>query len=220
MKKAVPILKKVILVLFLLSLCVAGLCAYAMFGSNTADTDDISYYRALTGEIDGASLTPILGQSAYKTFLDLPALTELESYIDYRFNFTVRRYGLFRSHSAILVVIYSDEGYTEEKMKLSQKYTYLSEKIWGGGVVCDHSPVFSMDNFGFHAIEVAPDNYPKRCSLLERRMKERKLLISISRIVIWIISHHPYRCSSWRKPDGARWRNDGKNFNYWLLRQR
>lgn len=161
MKKAVPILKKVILVLFLLSLCVAGLCAYAMFGSNTADTDDISYYRALTGEIDGASLTPILGQSAYKTFLDLPALTELESYIDYRFNFTVRRYGLFRSHSAILVVRYSDEGYTEEKMKLSQKYTYLSEKIWGGGVVCDHSPVFSMDNFGFHAIEVAPDNYPK-----------------------------------------------------------
>lgn len=161
MRKVILILKKVSLVLFILALCVAGLCAYAIFGSNAVDTADISYYQALTGELDGENLKPLLGQRIYKTYLELPTLTELEPHTGQRFNLTVRRYGIFRSHSAVLIVGYSDERYIEEKAKLSQKYSYLSEKITGGGVVYDHTPEFEMDGFDFRAIEVTPNLYPK-----------------------------------------------------------
>lgn len=141
------------LVLVVGFLAFAGLLLFIMFGSNTYETEDIAYYRAISGETDGPNSLAILGEQIDipECPYELPYLSELMPYEDYRFHYTARRVSFFESHAYILIVQYEEAMYWEKKALLEAEFTWLTELIVGEeeGV----SPEFVLDGFAFRAVE-------------------------------------------------------------------
>lgn len=122
--------------------------AYVLFGSNTKSTEDISYYRALSGETDGSDMMPVFSEEFDMPCpYDLPALRALEPYLDYRFNYTAKRESVFQSHAYILILSYDAEEYEARKRTLETQYSYLEEIDEG------ISGLYNMSGFTIRAVE-------------------------------------------------------------------
>lgn len=138
-------------------------CAYLMFGSNVKTTDDISYYRALSGETEGSDMIPILFEEYDMPCpYDLPKLNELDPASDYRFHYMAKRESFFQSHAYILIVSYDEEEYATQKQLLNENYVYRTDLIEGEDTGIE--PKFRLDGFAFHAADADAEyseGYPK-----------------------------------------------------------
>lgn len=146
------IFKKVLKICGILFLAVVLLYAvgfaYVLFGTNTKSTEDISYYQALSGETDGLDMMPVFSEEFDMPCpYDLPALSELGPYLDYRFNYTAKRESVFQSHAYILILSYDVEEYNARKEVLETQYTYLQEIDKGV------SGQYNMSGFTIRAVE-------------------------------------------------------------------
>lgn len=123
-------------------------------GCVTRKTDDVTYYRVLSGEQEGSDMMPVFGEEfdMYCPF-DLPQLKELEPYKDYRFDYTAKAEAFFQSHAYILIVSYDDETYLHRKAQLEQDYTYLTDTFEGKDESGGHQPQFDLDGFHFRAVK-------------------------------------------------------------------
>lgn len=129
-----------------------GSCAHITVGTTRKHTDDLDYYRAVAGEIDGHTALPVLGQRMEVSCpFELPVLAELEEKADCRFDYTVYRVSIFESHTYILIADY-DHGYSEAFSALEDGYAWKQEEIFGV------AKEFEMDGFRFRAVE--GENYP------------------------------------------------------------
>ena len=121
---------------------------YILFGFNTKTTEDISYYRALSGETDEPDTMPLLSEAVdVPCPYDLPLLSELEPCLGYRFNYTAKRESLFQSHAYILVVCYDAEAYALRKAAAEEMYTYLEN------IDSDTPGEYRMSGFTIRAVE-------------------------------------------------------------------
>lgn len=147
------VLKIGLLVLIIGFLAFVGLCLFILFGTNTYKTEDIAYYRAISGETDGPNSLAILGEQIDipESPYELPYLADLEPYEDCRFNYTARRVSVFESHAYILIVQYDEATYLEKKEQLETQFTWLTEQIPGEEE--GMNPQFAMDHFTFRAVE-------------------------------------------------------------------
>ncbi len=136
-----------------------GLVGYVLFSTSEKSTDNIGYYQALSGELEGTDMIPVLGEEfdLYCPY-DLPWLSELEPYEDYRFDYTAIRRSIFQSHAYTLIVSYDAEIYQHKKAALLQDYSYLTDTFSGGGEVENHSPEFDLDGFHFRAVREDRDH--------------------------------------------------------------
>lgn len=144
-------------------LAAVGFIGFMIFGTNTYVTEDIAYYRALSGETDGPNSQAIFGEQIdILCPYELPHLETLEAYEDCRFNYMARRISFFESHAYILIVEYGESEYTQRKAALEKSYSWLKEEILGEeeGV----SPEFALDGFDFRAVEGG--YYPKEMFLV------------------------------------------------------
>jgi len=133
-----------------------GLFFSFVFGSDTKGTEDIAYYQALTGELDGPNSINLLGdQVNIPCPYDLPKISELGNFVDYRFRYQAYRVSLFQADSHILIAEYEPEEYAEAKAGLD--YAWRTEGI--KGETEDFPPVFSLNGFEFRAVEGG--YYPK-----------------------------------------------------------
>lgn len=144
--------------LIVILFCVVG--AFALFGSSTKSTDDISYYLAMTGEREGYASLPFLGSHAQIDCpYSLPTQAELEACESYRFDYTAKRASIFESHAYTMICKYSKEGYMAQKDMVNGKYKPYTGDIPGGGnTTLDKE--FELDGFSFTAVEGG--DYPKR----------------------------------------------------------
>lgn len=154
-----------ILCLVLVALLAAGaLGCFVLFGTHTDETEDLDYYRAISGETDGPNTLAILGEQIDISDCPygLPTLSQLEPYEDCRFNYTVRRVAFFESHAYLLILEYTEGEYEERKGALEGEYTWLSEQI--PGETEGLRPEFEVDGFHFRAVEGG--QYPKQMLLI------------------------------------------------------
>lgn len=158
MKKGI----KILLIILAIVIAFAGFFFYLLFGTSKKTTSDIAYYQALSGETEGHNTLPILGQRLnIECEYDLPWLSELEPYEDYRFNYTAWRGSIFEAHSYILIVRYDMQNYEQQKEKLETEYTWLTDYLPGEFSDDEHGAAFEMDGFWFRAVDEIPDAYPK-----------------------------------------------------------
>ena len=151
MKKA---LKIGCLVIILGIVAIVGIFGFVLFGSNTKSTEDVAYYRALSGETDGPDMMQIfVSEFDMPCPYDLPQLSGLGSYADIRFNYSAIRESVFQSHAYTLIVEYDDNTYEVQKLALQEKYTYCTEQSQGfaDGKMTEHK--YIMDAFEIHAVE-------------------------------------------------------------------
>ena len=150
-------------VVLLVALVLVGLILYAVLGSDTYVTEDIAYYRAISGETDGPNSLPILGEQVdiYCPY-ELPYLDDLAPYEDYRFNYTARRAFIFESHAYILIAEYDETAYAGRKAELEAVCIWREEEIRGEaeGV----NPNCALDGFEFRCAEGG--DYPKEMLLV------------------------------------------------------
>ena len=162
MKKSIKIIIGIVAAVLVLVIALGGLFQYLMFRETRKSTSDIAYYQALSGEIEGENTMSFLGeQFNIKCPYDLPLLSELEPYEDYRFNYTARWFYIFESHAYILVVRYDADTYAQQKEKLASGYSYVTQNLPGETSLEEHSPEFEMDGFRFRAVGEDPYDYPK-----------------------------------------------------------
>lgn len=151
----------IIMLLATLSGCFADLS-----GADTKTTDDLSFYRVLSGEAEGVDMMPVFGTTEFDIPCpyDLPLLEELEPCKDVRFNYTAKRESLFQSHAYILIVSYDKEQYEDQEAALSAKYTFCTDDSEGfsDGTMSGHT--YETDDFIFQAVEGG--EYPKEMFLL------------------------------------------------------
>lgn len=129
-----------------------GLIAYILFGVTVRDTDDISYYLALSGENSGDAALPILGDVYVECPYELPKLSELQSHKDYRFNHMAKRVSIFQSDAYVLIISFDENAYQEQKDIFAEKYTYCSEQTEGFADVMPGYE-YTMDGFKLRAVE-------------------------------------------------------------------
>lgn len=143
----------VIIVVFL------GLPAYILFGVTVKDTDDVSYYQVLSGEKAGEVAIPVFGAAYVECPYELPKLSELEPYKDYRFNHMAKRMSLFQSDAYVLVVSFNEEHYEAQKTALAGKYAYCTAQSQGfaEGDISEYQ--YELDGFALRAVEGG--RYPK-----------------------------------------------------------
>ena len=123
-----------------------------------AETSDIAYYQAISGEIEGPNSLAIFGeQEDIPCLFDLPYLSELAPYEDCRFIYTARRYSLFQSHAYILIVQYDEAEYSRRIEELDSGYIWRSKLISGQDEGLP--PEFELDGFSFRTVEGT--GYPK-----------------------------------------------------------
>ena len=148
-------------VIAVLAFAFLGFMGFSLFGSNKTNTDDLYYYKTISGEMEGDKSLELLGEvyDVPCTF-DLPLLKELGPYEEYRFDHTVQRYSLFTEYSYCLVLEYSEQNYAVRKTWLEDTYSTLADGIIG---LEDkfHSSEFEMDGFSFRAIGKERTHYPK-----------------------------------------------------------
>lgn len=137
-----------------------GLVLNFLFGRSVRKTDDITYYRVLSGEQEGSDMIPVMGEEfdMYCPF-HLPQMKELEPYEDYRFDYTATRMAFFQSHAYILIVSYDTETYLHKKAQLEQDYTYLTDTFQGEKETEYHQPHFDLDGFHFRAVQAGQRDY-------------------------------------------------------------
>lgn len=162
MKKRTKIIIGIVAAVLVLAIALGWLFLNLMFGQTRKTTSDIAYYQALSGETEGANTLPFLGeQYNISCAYDLPWLSELEPYEDYRFNYTARWFYIFEAHSYVLIVRYDTDTYAQQKEKLEADHTWLTAYLPGESSDNEHNPVFEMDGFHFRAVEEKPHHYPK-----------------------------------------------------------
>lgn len=135
-------------------LCTSGCMA------NTKTTDDLSYYRALSGESGGADMMPIFGSEFDMPCpYQIPLLSELEPYRDIRFDYSAKRELFFQSHAYVLIAEYDKTTYAVQKAALEGRYTYCTEQSQGisAGEMTEFA--YTMDEFEIRAVEGG--DYPK-----------------------------------------------------------
>lgn len=137
-----------------------GFFVYIILGVQVKDTDDLSCYQALSGETDGETTMPILGErTQIVPVYGLPLLKEMEPYSACRFNYTHKRAAVFNSNAYVLAVEYEDmQSYERMKAKLECSYAYLTDEVYGVEPEC------KMNDFVIHAAEGG--NYPKEMLFL------------------------------------------------------
>ena len=130
-------------------MALAVLEGWMIFGKHVKQSDDLSYYQALSGETEGKASLSIFGSDYVECPYELPKLTELEDYQSVRFNHMAKRIWFFSSRSYVLVVSYDDYHYATQKAALEDKYTFCTpgqDEIMTGYA-------YSMDGFDIQAVE-------------------------------------------------------------------
>ena len=155
-------------------LVAAALLLGLLFGENAETTDDISYYQALSGEIDGPNSLPILGEQVdvYCPY-EMPKLSALEPCEEMRFLYQARRMIVFESHSYILHLCYDAAGYEARMQAFEEAYDWRTELITGEteGI----SPDFEMDGYRFRCVEGG--YYPKEMLCIGTREEDHEIVI-------------------------------------------
>ena len=140
-----------VIVIGIVALALISLFAFCFFGKEQVSTDEIDYYRALSGEIQGKVAMERFGEPVGCPY-DLPTLEELKPYSDYRFDHTEYRQSIFMSFSYCLILSYGEEDYEAKKAWLADIYPTATEEN------ARTFATFEMDGFRFRAIEGGP--YP------------------------------------------------------------
>ena len=145
------------LLIVLVMLCVSGCSAKS--------SGDLSYYRALSGESDGADMMSVFGDEFDMPCpYSLPLLSELEPYRNTRFDYTAKSELFFQSHAYVLIVEYDEATYPVQKAALEGKYAFCTEQSQGFSNGDMTEPSYTMDEFEIRAVEGG--DYPKEMLLL------------------------------------------------------
>lgn len=126
-----------------------GMVGWFLLGCRVKQTDDISYYQALSGEKPGKVALRISGFDEVQCPYDLPQLGDLEPYEQVRFHHMAKRVSIFCSHAYTLVVSFDQAHYAAQKADLVGKYTFCppeSDEIMSGYA-------YKMDGFEIRAVE-------------------------------------------------------------------
>ena len=145
-KKIVGIALAAIVIFFVLSV-------YGIIRGELHQTSDISYYRALSGEIEGPVAQEIMGEEGWVDCpYDLPTLNELGPYAEIRFDYTAKRDLIFESHAYILITTYEAEAYDRIKEQAYKEFpTWMpTSDEWER---TDLDSEFTLDHFDFRAVE-------------------------------------------------------------------
>lgn len=146
MKKRNVILVTLIVVLGVAFLAFVG---WIVLGYQVKQTDDLSYYQALTEKKNGEIALPVAFSGYVECPYELPALEELDPYKQLRFNHMSKRVSIFSCHSYVLVASFDEAAYADQKTKLVEKYTFCppkQDKIMSGYA-------YNMDGFEIRAVE-------------------------------------------------------------------
>ena len=128
--------------------------ASVLFGINSRTTRDISYYQALSGEIEGKSALWIFPWGDYvECPYELPKLCEMGDYQDYRFVHNAKRVSITSHHAYVLIVEYKEREYEAQKQAIQNRYTYCTEKSQGFTDGHMTECMYSMDEFLIRAVE-------------------------------------------------------------------
>ena len=172
-------IKRILIVLAVLlafKLLAAGGLLLLLFHSERRQSDDIAYYQALSGEIDGPTNIGYTENGRnVECGYDLPLLSELEPYEDYRFVHDDYTNIVATDYTYILIVSYDDEDYRARKAALDTDYTYRTELIEALEEGQQISPVFEMDGFSFRAVEQKWAVYPKQMLFVGTSDERREL---------------------------------------------
>ena len=125
MKKIVPIAAIAIFVIGVLFWVV--FLGLILFYHEERSTDNIVFYRTISGEIEGENSLKRRGD-AYNVPCDytLPQLPELMPYSSFRFDHTVTEYSLFHSYSYSVVLKYDAQDYQDKRAWLETVYPSLN----------------------------------------------------------------------------------------------
>ena len=150
---------------------IAVLGNWLLFGTHVKQSGDISYYQALSGEIQGKASLPVMGSDHVECPYQLPKLSELESCQAVRFDHMAKRMLFFTSRSYVLVVSFDDAGYTAQKAAFEDEYTFCppEQDDVMSGYTC------SMDGFDIRAVEGGW--YPKEMLFLGFNDQTREIAI-------------------------------------------
>ena len=177
MKKAEIAIIVTVSVIAVLAFAFVGFIGFSLFGSNKTNTDDLYYYKTISGEMEGAKSLKLLGEvyDVPCTF-DLPLLKELGPYEEYRFDHSVHRYSIFTEYSYCLVLKYGEQDYAVKKTWLEDTYPTLADGIIG---LEDkfHTSEFEMDGFSFRAIGKECTYYPKEMMFIGTCEPEKEIAI-------------------------------------------
>ena len=154
---------KIVAVLLVIVLLLVGCGLYFLFGVDRRHSDDIAYYQALSGEIDGpTNIGYTEGGRNVSCPYDLPLLSELEPCEGYRFSHDDYTTIIATDYTYILIVSYDEENYQARKIALDTQYTYRTELIPGLEEDDRITPDFEMDGFSFRAVDQVGVSYPKK----------------------------------------------------------
>lgn len=141
-------------------ICIVGLVLlvvlvlFTLFGVGSRTTRDISYYQALTGEVEGeAALWIYPCGSHVECPYDLPRLSELGDYQNLRFVHNAKRIGVFSHHSYVLVAEYEGREYEAQKRAMEERYTWCTEEneAFLEGDMTEFQ--YTMDDFLIRAVD-------------------------------------------------------------------
>ena len=153
---------KIVAVLVAIVLLLGGCGLYFLLHVERRHSDDIAYYQALSGEIDGPTNIGYSenGRNVSCPY-DLPLLSELEPCEEYRFRHDDCTTIVATDFTYILIVSYDEENYQSRKTALDTQYTYRTELIPGLEEDDRITPEFEMDGFYFRAVDQVGVSYPK-----------------------------------------------------------
>ena len=161
-------------VVLLVAVINVGLLFFLLFGGNVKVTEDISYYQALSGEVEGPNSLPILGEQVdiYCPY-EMPKLSALEPCEEMHFLYQARRVIVFQSHSYILRLRYDAAGYDAQMAAFEEAYEWESELIPGEteGV----APDFALDGYRFRCVEGG--YYPKEMLCIGTKEEDHEIVI-------------------------------------------
>lgn len=150
MKQKIMIVASAIVIV--LGLFWAVFIGMILFYNNEENTDDINYYKAISGEIEGEKTLRLFGD-VYDVpcDMDLPQMDELMPYASYRFDHTVKEYSMFCAYSYSLIVKYEVQDYAEKKAWLRNMYPTQEGEIPGDEISLEAE--FELDGFSFRLID-------------------------------------------------------------------
>ena len=172
-------IKRILIVLAILlglKLLAAGGLLLMLFHTETRRSEDIAYYQALSGEIDGPTNIGYTENGRnVECGYDLPLLRELEPCEGYRFVHDDCTTIVATDYTYILIVTYDEENYKARKAALDTDYTYRTELIEALEEGQQVSPSFEMDGFSFRAVEQKWAEYPKQMLFVGTSDERREL---------------------------------------------